>query len=68
MNKIIATLIAAAFAVSTIAAETTKVPATPATSSVPTVAKDEKKPVKSDTKSGDKKAVVPTAPAPAASK
>jgi hypothetical protein len=73
MKHIIA-LIATAFAVSAFAADAPKAPvATPAVTKadapVPAaLKKDEKKPVKSDTKSGDKKAATPATPAPAASK
>ena len=73
MKQFIA-LIATAFAVSAFAADAPKAPvATPAVTKadapVPAaLKKDEKKPVKSDTKSGDKKAATPATPAPAASK
>lgn len=73
MKQFIA-LIATAFAVSAFAADAPKAPvATPAVTKadapVPAaLKKDEKKPVKSDAKSGDKKAVTPATPAPAASK
>ena len=73
MKQFIA-VIATAFAVSVFAADAPKAPvATPAVTKadapVPAaLKKDEKKPVKSDTKSGDKKAATPATPAPAASK
>ena len=73
MKQFIA-VIATAFAVSAFAADAPKAPvATPAVTKadapVPAaLKKDEKKPVKSDTKSGDKKAATPATPAPAASK